>query len=282
MKMRISEELNDIVKYAREEAMRTGSYGIGVDHLMLGLLRHAENNACRALAGLGIELSELKSFIDSHVFLQDSIPYSDIEKVGFSRGAQSILNLSILEATRLKNEEADSIHLLLAISRSSENYSSAFLRDKGAGYTVLLTFVQDTGLAQPSLPDADPEEEAKLEEAVNNAAEQISESNENSVEEYGYDLTKAAAAGILDPVVGREEEIARIVEILGRRRKNNPMLIGEPGVGKSAIVEALAIKIASGDVSPVLSRKRLISLDIASVVAGTRYRGDFEKRLKGK
>lgn len=281
MKMRISEELNDIVKYAREEAMRTGSYGIGVDHLMLGLLRHAENNACRALAGLGIELSELKSFIDSHVFLQDSIPYSDIEKVGFSRGAQSILNLSILEATRLKNEEADSIHLLLAISRSSENYSSAFLRDKGAGYTVLLTFVQDTGLAQPSLPDADPEEEAKLEEAVNNAAEQISESNENSVEEYGYDLTKAAAAGILDPVVGREEEIARIVEILGRRRKNNPMLIGEPGVGKSAIVEALAIKIASGDVSPVLSRKRLISLDIASVVAGTRYRGDFEKRLKG-
>ena len=281
MKMRIAEELNDIVKYAREEAMRTGSYGIGVDHLMLGLLRHAENNACRALAGLGIELSEFKSIIDSHIFLQDSIPYSHIEKVGFSRGAQSILNLSILEATRLKNEEADSIHLLLAISRSSENYSSAFLRDKGAGYTVLLTFVQDTGLAQPSLPEADPEEVAKLEEAVNNAAEQISESNEISVEEYGYDLTKAAAAGILDPVVGREEEIARIVEILGRRRKNNPMLIGEPGVGKSAIVEALAIKIASGDVSPVLSRKRLISLDIASVVAGTRYRGDFEKRLKG-
>lgn len=281
MQMRISDELNDIVKYAREEAMRTGSYGIGVDHLMLGLIRHADSNACRALAGLGIDLAEMKSFIDSHIFHQGSVPYSDIDKVGFSRAAQSILNLSILEATRLKNEETDATHLLLAISRSSENYSSAYLRDKGANYTVLHTFIQDTGLAQPSAQDEDPEEAARLAEAVNSAVEEISEASENNVEEYGFDLTKAAAAGALDPVVGRDEELARMVEILGRRKKNNPMLIGEPGVGKSAIVEALALKIASGDVSPVLARKRLISLDIASVVAGTRYRGDFEKRIKG-
>lgn len=279
--MRISDELNDIVKYAREEAMRTGSYGIGVDHLMLGVLRHSENNACTALSGLGLDLGDMKSFIDVHIFRQGSIPYSDIDQVVFSRAAQSILNLAILEATRLRNAETDGIHLVLAISRSTENYSSAYLRDKGINYTVLLTFVQDTGLAQQQQEAPDPEEAAQFAEAVNAAVEQVKEAKENSVEDYGIDLTKAAAAGALDPVVGREEEIARIVEILGRRKKNNPMLIGEPGVGKSAIVEALALKIAAGEVSPALSRKRLISLDIASVVAGTRYRGDFEKRIKG-
>lgn len=284
MEMRISEELNTIVKYAREEAMRTGSYGIGTDHLMLGVLRHADNIACRALTGLGIDTEEMKKFIDLHIFRQGTIPYSDIDQVVLSRSAQSILNLTILEATRLRSTETDSLHLLLAISRSSENYSHALLRDKGLTYAAILTFALDSGLTQnqaskESAPSS--EEAAEFAEAVNEAADRISRARENSVEEYGLDLTKAAASGALDPVVGREDEIARIIEILGRRKKNNPMLIGEPGVGKSAIVEALALKIAAGDVPPVLSRKRLISLDIASVVAGTRYRGDFEKRIKG-
>lgn len=284
MEMRISEELNIIVRYAREEAMRTGSYGIGTDHLMLGLLRHGESPACKALAGLGLDLDEMKKFIDVHIFRQGSIPYSDIDQVVLSRSAQSILNLTILEATRMRSPETDGIHLLLAISRSNENYSSSFLRDKGLTYAIILTFVQDTGLAQSSESSEStptPEETAEFAEAVNEAADKITQARENSVEEFGFDLTKAASAGALDPVVGREDEIARIIEILGRRKKNNPMLIGEPGVGKSAIVEALALKIAAGDVHPVLSRKRLISLDIASVVAGTRYRGDFEKRIKG-
>ena len=130
-------------------------------------------------------------------------------------------------------------------------------------------------------PRETPEQREDFEQAVNRAADDVAASQENSVEEFGLDLTKAAESGALDPVVGRDAEIARIVEILGRRKKNNPMLIGEPGVGKSAIVEGLALKIAAGDVPPALRRKRLISLDIASVVAGTRYRGDFEKRLKG-
>ncbi len=284
MEMKISDELNLIVRYAREEAMRTGSYGIGTDHLVLGILRHADNDACRALRGLGADPEEMKQFIDVHIFRQGSIPYSDIDQVVLSRSAQSLLNLTILEATRLKHAETDGAHLILAVSRMEGSYSQAFMKNRGITYPVLLAYMQEQQLfegKEDARPQETPEQKAEFEEAVNRAADDITASRENSVEEFGLDLTKAAEAGALDPVVGRDAEIARIIEILGRRKKNNPMLIGEPGVGKSAIVEGLALKIAAGDVPPALSRKRLISLDIASVVAGTRYRGDFEKRLKG-
>ena len=282
MEMRISDELNLIVRYAREEAMRTGSYGIGTDHLVLGLLRHADNNACRALRGLGADPDELKQFIDIHIFRQGSIPYSDTDQVVLSRSAQSLLNLTILEATRLRHAETDGTHLLLALTRTDGNYSQAFLKQHGITYSVLLSYMQEQNLFAPAEEKEETQEQKEeFEEAVNQAADEVTAAREDSVEEFGFDLTKAAEAGALDPVVGRDAEIARIIEILGRRKKNNPMLIGEPGVGKSAIVEGLALKIAAGDVPPALSRKRLISLDIASVVAGTRYRGDFEKRVKG-
>ena len=284
MEMRISDELNLIVRYAREEAMRTGSYGIGVDHLMLGILRHADNDACRVLRGLGADPEEMKQFIDMHIFRQGSIPYSDVDQVVLARSAQSLLNLTILEATRLKHAETESMHLLLAICRTEGNYSQAFLKNRHISYPVVLAYMQEQQFfdgKEDRRPEETPQQRAEFERAVSDAADEVTASRENSVEEFGLDLTKAAESGALDPVVGRDTEIARIVEILGRRKKNNPMLIGEPGVGKSAIVEGLALKIAAGDVPPALSRKRLISLDIASVVAGTRYRGDFEKRLKG-
>ena len=283
MEMRISDELNLIVRYAREEAMRTGSYGIGIDHLTLGILRHADNDACRTLRGLGADPEEMKQFIDMHIFRQGSIPYSDADQVVLSRSAQSLLNLTILEATRLRHAETDGSHLLLAVCRTEGNYTQAFLKNRGINYTAVLAYMQEQQMfdgKEDTRPRETPEQREEFEQAVNRAAD-VAASQENSVEEFGLDLTKAAESGALDPVVGRDAEIARIVEILGRRKKNNPMLIGEPGVGKSAIVEGLALKIAAGDVPPALRRKRLISLDIASVVAGTRYRGDFEKRLKG-
>ena len=283
MEMKISDELNLIVRYAREEAMRTGSYGIGTDHLVLGILRHADNNACRALRGLGADPEEMKQFIDVHIFRQGSIPYSDIDQVVLSRTAQSLLNLTILEATRLKHAETDGSHLILAVSRMEGSYSQAFMKNRGITYPVLLAYMQEQDLfegMEDTRPQQTPEQKAEFEEAVNRAADEVVYSRENSVEEFGLDLTKAAEAGALDPVVGRDAEIARIIEILGRRKKNNPMLIGEPGVGKSAIVEGIALRIASGDISPALAKKRIMSLDIASVVAGTKYRGDFEKRLK--
>lgn len=284
MEMRISDELNLILKYSREEAMRTGSYGIGADHLMLGIIRHADNQACKVLGALTADPEEMKRFIDLHIFHQGSIPYPEIDQVVLSRGAQSILNLTLLEATRFRHPEPDSLHLLLALSRSTENYTQAFLKEKGINYTVLVTYIQENRLfdgKKSAAGEMSPENEARLEEAVSNAARDVAVEQQNSVEEFGLDLTKAAASGALDPVVGRGTEIARIIEILGRRKKNNPMLIGEPGVGKSALAEGLALKIAAGDVPAALKSKRLISLDIASVVAGTRYRGDFEKRIKG-
>ena len=282
MEISISDELNLIVQYAREEAMRTGSYGIGADHLILGILRHGDNTACSALRGLGADPGNMKRFIDLHVFKQGAIPYTDIDQIVLSRGAQSLLNLTLLEAARLGHPHADGTHLLLAVCRSSDNYSQAYLKDKGITYPVLLTWLKEQNLLATGVPEKETEEEKrKLEDDVNSAMEEEKATAENNVEDFGTDLTRAAEAGALDPVVGRDEEIGRIIEILGRRKKNNPMLIGEPGVGKSAIIEGLALKIAAGDVPPGLSRKRLISLDIASVVAGTRYRGDFEKRIKG-
>ena len=275
MEIKISDELNDIIRYARDEAMRTGSYGIGPDHLFLGILRHGENAACKVIVGLGVDTDGFKRFIDSHIFTNEPIPYSESDKISFSRYAQNVLSITVLEASRQGVSEAGSLHLLLALCRTTENYGQAYLRQHGVDYGRLLGYMRDEGLLN-SVPG--PEDEPGAEDAQEGGQEQ--KQDRSVIEDFGFDLTKAAAEGKLDPVVGRETEIARVIEILGRRKKNNPMLIGEPGVGKSAIVEGIALRIAAGEISPALAKKRLISLDIASVVAGTKYRGDFEKRLK--
>ena len=283
MEIKISDELNSIIRYAREEAMRTGSYGIGPDHLFLGMMRQADNDACKVLSALGVDADAFKRFIDSHIFTNESIPYSEADKISFSRYAQNVLSITVMEASKMNSAEANSLHLLLALCRTTENYGQAYLRQHGVDYGRLLAHIRDEGLLgqagsksqQGEAPGAD--EDSDGEEGAqggNNPSGKV------NLEDFGFDLTKAAAEGKLDPVVGRDVEIARVIEILGRRKKNNPMLIGEPGVGKSAIVEGIAQRIAGGSISPVLAKKRLISLDIASVVAGTKYRGDFEKRLK--
>ena len=284
MEIKISDELNSIIRYAREEAMRTGSYGIGPDHLFLGMMRQGDNDACKILVGLGVDTDEFKRFIDSHIFTNESIPYSEADKISFSRYAQNVLSITVMEASKMNSSEAGSIHLLLALCRTTENYGQAYLRQHGVDYGRLLAHMRDEGLLgrkeqnrqeeAPQQGDDDSDEEGGAPGQANNPSGKV------NLEDFGYDLTKAAAEGKLDPVVGRDVEIARVIEILGRRKKNNPMLIGEPGVGKSAIVEGIAQRIAGGSISPVLAKKKLISLDIASVVAGTKYRGDFEKRLK--
>ena len=282
MEIKISDELNSIIRYAREEAMRTGSYGIGPDHLFLGMMRQADNDACKVLSALGVDADAFKRFIDSHIFTNESIPYSEADKISFSRYAQNVLSITVMEASKMNSAEANSLHLLLALCRTTENYGQAYLRQHGVDYGRLLAHMRDEGLLgqarqkdqQGAAPQGDQESEDEEGGQGNNPSGKV------NLEDFGFDLTKAAAEGKLDPVVGRDVEIARVIEILGRRKKNNPMLIGEPGVGKSAIVEGIAQRIAGGSISPVLAKKRLISLDIASVVAGTKYRGDFEKRLK--
>ena len=282
MEISISDELNAIINYSRDEAMRTGSYGIAPDHLFLGIIRHAENTAADALRGLACDLNEMKQFIDSHIFTNEHIPYSDIENISFSRGAQNALSFTILEATRLKSSQASSQHLILALCKAGGSYGCTYLKDTGIEYGNIFRYLDRNEMLDRGKEEPEKEGEEEVPQirvrAVREDGEEVK--SVSPLEEFGYDITKAAREGKLDPLVGREAEIQRVIQILGRRRKNNPMLVGDPGVGKSAIVEGIAIKIVTGDIPPVLADKRLISLDMGSIVAGTKYRGDFEKRLK--
>ncbi|MGI5846452.1 MAG: ATP-dependent Clp protease ATP-binding subunit [Candidatus Cryptobacteroides sp.] len=280
MEIKISDELNSIIRYAREEAMRTGSYGIGPDHLFLGMMRHADNDACRVMTGIGVDLMDFKRFIDSHLFKNESIPFQEADKISFTRYAQNVLSITVMEASKMNSGEAGSLHLLLALCRTTENYGQAYLRQHRVDYSRLLAYMRDEGLLTQGPPSKQDGEQESDEGEEGGGSAPGGKPGKIKIEDFGFDLTKAASEGKLDPVVGRDLEIARVIEILGRRKKNNPILIGEPGVGKSAIVEGIAQRIAGGSISPALAKKRLISLDIASVVAGTKYRGDFEKRLK--
>ena len=281
MEIRISDQLHSIINYAREEAMRTGCYGIAPDHLFLGIIRHRENTAVNALMGVGTDVNELKQFIDDHIFTNEHIPYSDIDNISFSRGAQNVLNFTILEASKIRCREAGPQHLLLALCRAAGSYGSSYLRDTGVDYGYIFRYLDRNSLLDRGQEEEEQQEESAPEIHIRAESSQNEETEQVSpLEEFGYDITKAAKEGKLDPLVGREDEIQRVIQILGRRRKNNPMLVGDPGVGKSAIIEGIALKIANDDIPPVLAGKRLISLDLGSIVAGTKYRGDFEKRLK--
>ena len=285
MEITISDQLHSVINYSREEAMRTGSYAIAPDHLTLGLLRHKENSAVDALRGLGIDTEELKQFIDTHIFTNEHIPYSEIDNITFSRGTQNALSFTILEATKLRNRQAGVEHLLLALCRAGDSYGVTYLRDLGVDYGMIYRYMEKNSMIEKGQEETTQQEEKPPHIRIRTVREEPQQQEEeeqkaSALEEFGYDITKAAREGKLDPLVGREEEIQRVIQILGRRRKNNPMLVGDPGVGKSAIVEGIAIKIINGDIPPVLADKRLISLDLGSIVAGTKYRGDFEKRLK--
>ncbi len=284
MEIGISNELSSIINFSREEAMRTGSYGISPDHLFLGILRHRENTAVDALRIYSVNIDEMKQYIDDKVFTNEHIAYSEIDKISFSRNTQNVLSFTILEATKSRAAEASSQHLLLALLKNSNSYGFTYLRDLGVNYGEIHKYLEQNHLLRDDAAELKRDDEEgefpQIRIRAVAAEEKAEEPAASPLEEFGYDITKAAEEGRLDPLVGREEEIKRVIQILGRRRKNNPMLVGDPGVGKSAIVEGIAIKIATGKIPPSLACKRLISLDLGAIVAGTKYRGDFEKRLK--
>ena len=306
MQLQLSNELNDILNYAREEAMRLGNYIISTDHLVLGIIRHNENITIEALTSLGANLAQLKAHLEDAIMANEPVPVDKENMITLSKGSENALKVMFLEARSLHSVKPDSSHLLLAILRSQDGHAAKWLEQIGINYSKvknLLTNENDledengkiSGPQTPMIQDeSDGEGEimekgkegGKREEiegghAIKIGIKKPEQSGKTPVlDSFGYDLTKAALEDKLDPVVGREKEIERLAQILGRRKKNNPVLIGEPGVGKSAIAEGLAIRIAKKEVSRVLIGKRVISLDIGSIVAGTKYRGQFEERMK--
>ncbi len=295
MHLQLSEELNDIITYAKEEAVRLGSYTITTDHLILGILRHNENSAAVTLHKMGINLFEMKRSIEEKIKKTEIIPIEKTDRIILSKASENALKVMYLEARSLRKPQPDAGDLLLAILRGQDwSFAIEYLEKSNITYGSIRNNL-DKKMNEPTsaggnfgLEDENQEEKANRNEIPKESGKAGTE-NESTrkkgsstpvLESFGYDLTKAAMEEKLDPVVGREKEIERLAQILGRRKKNNPVLIGEPGVGKSAIAEGLAIRIAKKNVSRILMNKRIISLDIGSIVAGTKYRGQFEERMK--
>ena len=298
MQLQPGNELNDILTYAKEEAMRLGNYTVSTDHLVLGILRHGENITVETLAYLGVNTAELKAYLEDAVKAKEQIPMDQENALSLSKASENALKVMYLEARSLHVVKPDSIHLLLAILRAQDGNAVQYLEEHNITYSKVKETLQQE--EQDNLPDSTPapdsaapinhdddevmehrKEEKKSAPAQKSPTQKPAQTGKTPVlDSFGYDLTKAAMEDKLDPVVGREKEIERLAQILGRRKKNNPVLIGEPGVGKSAIAEGLAIRIANRNVSRVLLGKRLVSLDIGSIVAGTKYRGQFEERMK--
>ena len=285
MNLILSNELNEIISYSREEAMRMGSYTIGVDHLLLGIIRHQDNAAFEAIVTFGINYKVLKSKIEEQLKSGQVVPFDQAEKLNLSKGAESALKIMYLEARSLKETKPGPLHLFLAILRSDEGVGMTILREHSMTYERVKDLIKgkDSGrpMSGPGIEDsyntgADVEGEGRVRPAKSSKPQ----SDTPVLDSFGFDLTAAASDGKLDPVVGRDKEIERLAQILGRRKKNNPVLIGEPGVGKSAIAEGLALRVAQRKVSRALLNKRIITLDIGSIVAGTKYRGQFEERMK--
>lgn len=285
MNLQLSNELNEIISYSKEESMRMGSYSITTDHLIMGILRHQDNSAFETIMKFGVDYKILKDKIEKKLRVGDIVPFEQSDKISLSTGAERSLRLMYLEAKAMEIDKPGPLHLLLAIMRGGDAFSIDILKDYQVTYDSIKATLKGQQISRPLSSAAFDDEVDKPRnsgpEMPHKAVKPPKPSSDTPViDSFGFDLTAAAQKGNLDPVVGREKEIDRLAQILGRRKKNNPVIIGEPGVGKSAIAEGLAQLIAQKKVSRALLNKRIISLDIGSIVAGTKYRGQFEERMK--
>ncbi|MDR2362771.1 MAG: ATP-dependent Clp protease ATP-binding subunit [Prevotellaceae bacterium] len=289
MNLTLSAEVNQIINYSREEAMRLGNYLVEPEHFMLGILRHKENSAVKIVSELGVNTDLLKQALEETICTNKLIPLSEADKLMYSKMANYILHQAFIESSFLRAHAPEAIHLLLALTRNEKTLVGQLLAKEDITYQRIFPYI--SGMALPPKDDIDYDDE----ELYSKAGKKHSSSKKNGtthkntltkktetpiIDSFSTDLTDDAIEGKLDPVIGRDKEIERLAQILTRRKKNNPILIGEPGVGKSAIVEGLALRIAQRKVSRILLDKRIIVLDIASIVAGTKYRGQFEERMK--
>lgn len=293
MNNQFSQKVSDIIVFSKEEANRLRSRHIGPEHLLLGLIRDGEGKAIEILSKLKTNLLDIKRQIESLLTTEaDDLLLPDAE-VPLSNGAAKILKMCILEARGLKSSVADAEHILLAILRDKNNRAATVLEANDVDFKGVydqLSLKPDVSAGMGFSEDDDEEEEMNPSHSAERSnsdgqgqAQTTTKKPANDtpvLDNFGTDMTKAAEEGKLDPVVGREREIERLAQILSRRKKNNPILIGEPGVGKSAIAEGLALRIVQRKVSRVLFDKRVVALDMTSVVAGTKYRGQFEERIR--
>lgn len=287
MDSQFSQRVKDILSYSKEEAIRLGNSHISPEHLFLGILRDGEGVAVEILINQGIDLLILKGSLEKSIRVENPVPVADHEITPLLRSTERILKLVYLEAKALKSKTIDSEHLLLAILKDENALVTRFLTELDVDYQSVKRAVEaESPIARADYPRDEDDEgigpggQGKGQQPFPPSSSAKPSSDTPVLDNFGIDLTKAAEEGRLDPIVGREREIERLAQILSRRKKNNPVLIGEPGVGKSAIAEGLALRITKRNVSRVLFNKRVVALDLASIVAGTKYRGQFEERMK--
>ncbi|TAE60477.1 MAG: ATP-dependent Clp protease ATP-binding subunit, partial [Bacteroidetes bacterium] len=282
MESNFSDRVKDVISYSREEAIRLGHDYIGPEHLLLGLIREGEDVAIKILVDLTVDLAQLKRAIENAI-KGTTVTTINLSNLPLTRQAEKVLKITRLEAKLLKSQVIGTEHLLLSILREENNVAAQILNRFGVVYDMVRGEIENSRGESPTNTRMSVSNESPEASEVGGPGERPRTKNKSKtpvLDNFGRDLTKAAEDGKLDPIVGREKEIERVAQILSRRKKNNPVLIGEPGVGKTAIAEGLALRIVQRKVSRVLYNKRVVTLDIASLVAGTKYRGQFEERMK--
>ncbi len=296
MEAKFSKRVKDVISFSGEEALRLNNEYIGVEHLLLGLIREGEGLAIQILNFLKVDTTDLRRLVESSL-KNHTNKIRAIDNIPLTKQAERILKITYLEAKLFKSELIGTEHLLLAILKDLDNIATQSLNKLGADYDSVKSELKSILSGSDSIEkiepfdvtrdeyshgdeEDDPDEKGGGFGGGSSKKPADSKSKTPVLDNFGRDLTKAAEENHLDPVVGREKELERIAQILSRRKKNNPILIGEPGVGKSAIVEGLALRIVQRRVSRALFNKRVVTLDLASLVAGTKYRGQFEERMK--
>ena len=289
MEAKFSPNVKEVIQYSREEAIRLGHGYIGTEHILLGILRLGEGKALVHLRALGIDFLRLKKSVEDNIRDTATRP-TNLGNIPLTKQAEKALKVTYLEAKIFKSDIIGTEHLLLSILRDEDNIASQILTQFGVNYDIFKSAIEEN---LTELPPADSDIPEMRDEFPSDAPDDMfgerrpndpKKNNPKSktpvLDNFGRDLTKLAEEGKLDPIIGREKEIERVSQILSRRKKNNPVLIGEPGVGKTAIAEGLALRIIQRKVSRILFDKRVVTLDLASLVAGTKYRGQFEERMK--
>ncbi|MDR0769239.1 MAG: ATP-dependent Clp protease ATP-binding subunit, partial [Dysgonamonadaceae bacterium] len=292
IRKKFSNKVKNILMFSKEEAGRLHNSSVSVEHILLGMLREKQGKASSIIRLLGVDSKELKTAIDKKLYKEGE--YISENQLVIDKRVENLLRVSVLESLNLNSSETDTEHLLLAILKDQDSIASRILDNYSINYSNVLDLLTANSEAQKVLQpkmgaeftseedddDSGNEPPKKWEPVRTNTGHSNKHSDTPVIDSFGMDLTKAAEENRLDPVVGREKEIERLSQILSRRKKNNPVLIGESGVGKSAIVEGLAFRIVQRKVSRILFNKRVVNLDMASIVAGTKYRGQFEERIK--